>query len=243
MSAARLDKYLALSGERTRSEAGRLIRAGRVTVNGTPVRDPSVKVADGDEVALDGHAVKDSAFQYYLFYKPAGVLTAARDSRARTVMDLLPEAFARRDVLPVGRLDKDTTGLLVLTNDGALAHSLIDPRRHVWKRYEARVVGRLDEEDVTAFAQGMQLSDFTAKPANLAILQVGDEESLGAVELREGKYHQVKRMFASRGHEVLALHRPAFGPLKLDDGMQPGAWRELTDEETAALRAAVQTKA
>ena len=241
MAATRLDKYLAQSGERTRSEAVRAVRSGQVCVNGAVVRDPAVKLREGDSVTLSGAAIGDDALQYYLFYKPAGVLTAARDSRAQTVMDLLPESFSRRKVLPVGRLDKDTTGLLLLTNDGALAHSLLDPKRHVWKRYIARVEGRLTAADVQAFAQGMELSDFTAKPARLTILEAQDTESLGETEVREGKFHQVKRMFGARGHEVLSLHRAAFGPLTIPEGMQPGDFIKLTEEQLNQLRAAVQT--
>ena len=239
MSAVRLDKYLAQSGERSRSEAVKAIRAGQVRINGTPVRDPSAKVGDGDTVTLAGEAVADSALQYYLFYKPSGVLTAARDRKAQTVMDLLPEAFSRRDVLPVGRLDKDTTGLLLLTNDGALAHSLLDPKRHVWKTYIAKVSGKLDGEDVSAFEAGIELSDFTAKPAKLRIVEAAAEESLAEVEVHEGKFHQVKRMFGARGHEVLALHRASFGPLTISQTMQPGDYQPLTAEQLRLLREAV----
>lgn len=235
----RLDKFLALSGERSRSEAARAVRAGQVCVNGLMARDPAMKVSEEAEVTLNGVLVRDQTYQYYMVFKPAGVLTAARDSRARTVMALLPEAFLKRKVLPVGRLDKDTTGLLLLTNDGALAHALLDPKRHVWKRYIAVVEGCLDEADAEAFAAGMQLSDFVAKPAALKILRADAEESEAAVELREGKFHQVKRMFSARGHEVKTLHRAAFGPLSLPDGMQAGEWRELTQEQVAALKAAV----
>jgi len=240
MAAVRLDKYLAQSGQRTRSEAVRAVRAGQVRVNGQVLRDPAAKVQDGDEVTLMGEIIGDDALQYFLLYKPSGVLTAARDSRAQTVMDLLPEALSRRKVLPVGRLDKDTTGLLILTNDGALAHSLLDPKRHVWKRYIATVEGRLTEADVLAFEQGIALSDFEAKPAGLTIVEAGDETSIGEVRVREGKFHQVKRMFGSRGHEVLKLHRAAFGPLTLPDGMQPGDYCKLTDEQVQLLRDAVQ---
>ena len=240
MAAVRLDKYLAQSGQRTRSEAVRAVRAGQVRVNGQVLRDPAAKVQEGDEVTLMGEIIGDDALQYFLLYKPSGVLTAARDSRAQTVMDLLPEALSRRKVLPVGRLDKDTTGLLILTNDGALAHSLLDPKRHVWKRYIATVEGRLTEADVLAFEQGIALSDFEAKPAGLTIVEAGDETSIGEVRVREGKFHQVKRMFGSRGHEVIKLHRAAFGPLTLPDGMQPGDYCKLTDEQVQLLRDAVQ---
>lgn len=240
MSGVRLDRYLAQSGERTRSEAVRAIRAGLAAINGAAVRDPAVKVGQGDSVTLAGAPVGDSALQYYMLHKPAGVLTAARDRRAQTVMDLVPEALSRRKVLPVGRLDKDTTGLLLLTNDGALAHALLAPGRHVWKRYVARVTGRLDGEDAAAFAAGLSLEDFTALPATLTILRADEAFSEAGVEVREGKYHQIKRMFSARGHEVVALHREAFGPLTLPGSLPPGGLRELAPEEVAAIRRAVR---
>ena len=236
----RLDKFLSQSGERSRSEAVKAVRSGQVRVNGQPVRDPALKINETDTVTLAGETVGDSALQYYLFYKPAGVLTAARDKHAQTVMNLVPEAFRRRDVLPVGRLDKDTTGLLILTNDGALAHALLDPKRHVWKRYIATVEGRLDDEDIRAFAQGIDLGEFVAKPAELTILEAGDTESRAQVQVREGKFHQVKRMFGARGHEVTRLHRAAFGPLTIPEGMQEGEHQPLTDEQVQLLRNAIQ---
>ena len=236
----RLDRFLSQSGERTRSEAVRAIRSGQVCVNGQPVRDPGQKIGEADAVTLAGQAVADDALQYYLLYKPAGVLTAARDSHAQTVMDLLPQALRRRKVLPVGRLDKDTTGLLLLTNDGALAHALLDPKRHVWKRYLATVEGRLDQEDVAAFAGGVTLKDFTAKPAVLRILSANGQESRAEVEVREGKFHQVRRMFGARGHEVTALHRACFGPLSLPQHLKPGEHIRLTQEQVDLLRQAVQ---
>jgi len=239
----RLDKFLSQSGERSRSEAVKAVRSGQVRVNGAPVRDPATKINETDVVTLAGETVGDDAMQYYLFYKPSGVLTAARDSRAETVMDLLPEALSRRKVLPVGRLDKDTTGLLLLTNDGVLAHSLLDPKRHVWKRYIATVEGRLDEADVLAFAEGIPLKDFTAKPAQLRILDAGESQSRAEVEVREGKFHQVKRMFGARGHEVTALHRASFGPLTIPEGMQVGEHIRLSEEQVELLRRAVQTAA
>lgn len=239
MSAVRLDKYLAQSGERTRSQAVRAIRDGLARINGTTVRDPAAKVGEGDEVTLAGEPVYDEALQYYMLHKPAGVLTAARDGRAQTVMDLVPPALLHRRVLPVGRLDKDTTGILILTNDGALAHALLAPGRHVWKRYVACVTGQLDGEDTAAFAAGVPLSDFTALPATLTILCADESESRAVVEVREGKYHQIKRMFSARGHEVTALHRASFGPLELPDDLPPGGLRRLSADEVAALRAAV----
>ena len=227
----RLDKFLSQSGERSRSEAVKAVRAGQVRVNGAPVRDPSLKINETDTVTLAGETVGDDAMQYYLFYKPSGVLTAARDSRAQTVMDLLPEALSRRKVLPVGRLDKDTTGLLLLTNDGVLAHSLLDPKRHVWKRYIATVEGKLDENDVKAFEEGIPLKDFTAKPARLEI--DADDPGKVFVEIAEGKFHQVKRMCERAGKNVVYLKRVAIGDLQLDETLEPGKVRELSREELA----------
>lgn len=239
MAAVRLDKFLAQSGERTRSEAVRLIRQGKVQVNGVCQRDPAAKVGESDVITLAGETIGDDALQYYLLYKPSGVLTAARDSHAQTVMDLLPENLSRRKVLPVGRLDKDTTGLLVLTNDGALAHSLLDPKRHVWKRYAATVEGKLTQDDVAAFEAGIPLRDFTAQPAKLTILEAADDFSTAEVEVHEGKFHQVKRMFGARGHEVVKLHRASFGPLTIPEGMQAGDYVRLTDEQVQMLRDAI----
>ncbi len=239
MAAIRLDKLLAQSGERSRSDAAKLVRAGCVTVDGQPVRDPAAKAdAELSRVLLNGQAVTDEAYRYYLFHKPAGVLTAARDRSAQTVMDLVPPALAKRDVLPVGRLDKDTTGLLLLTNDGELAHRLLSPKRHVWKEYLVAVDGPLTTQDVEAFACGMELSDFTAKPAELTVLSTAPDGAQAVVRLAEGKFHQVKRMFAARGRNVLTLHRQAFGPLKLD--VPEGTHRPLTEEEIAALHLAAQ---
>lgn len=239
MALIRLDKLLSQTGERSRSEAAALIRAGCVRVDETPARDPAAKVnAALNHVWLNGAPVWDQPFQYILLHKPAGVLTAARDARAQTVMDLVPEALRRREVLPVGRLDKDTTGLLLLTNDGELAHRLLSPKRHVWKTYLATVSGMLTAADTDAFAAGMVLSDFTAKPAELEICSAATDQSQALVRLCEGKFHQVKRMFQACGHEVLTLHRAAFGPLTLD--LAPGEHRPLRENELSALRLAAQ---
>lgn len=232
----RLDKYLALDGERSRSEAGKAIRKGCVRVNDAVVRDPSAKVSQEDEVSFSGEIIQNQTHQYIMLHKPAGVLTAARDKHAATVMDLLPGALAKRKVLPVGRLDKDTTGLLLLTNDGALAHRLLAPKSHVWKKYVVTVEGTLDDEDIAAFANGIQLADFVAVPAVLHICTAAEDISAAMVEIREGKFHQVKRMFGSRGHEVLKLHRSTFGSLALPDDLAQGEYRPLTDVELAELK-------
>lgn len=240
----RLDQYLAASGEHSRSQATHLIRSGLVQVNGIAQRNPGYKLnPEESAITLQGQPVVDQRLQYCMLHKPAGVLTSARDAHAPTVMDLLPPALARRKVLPAGRLDKDTTGLLLLTNDGALAHRLLSPRWHVPKEYHAWVEGCLTDKAVQAFAQGIPLGDFTAMPATLCILQAGASQSLGKVWLEEGKYHQVKRMFAALGHPVLSLHRAAFGPLRLPADLPAGAYRPLTGEELSALRQATESPA
>ncbi len=244
MARIRLDKLLAQSGERTRSDAARLLRQGLVRVNGAPQRDPGFKAdPERDEITLSGEPVGEERFQYVLLHKPAGLLTAARDARAATVMSLVPEALQRRSVLPVGRLDKDTTGLLLLTNDGELAHRLLSPKRHVRKEYHALVEGRLCQLDVETFARGVPLKDFTALPAEMEIVEAGDDQSKAVVWLAEGKFHQVKRMFGAVHHPVVALHRVAFGPLRLPAGLGPGEYRALTPSEIQALRQAAGMEA
>ena len=166
-----------------------------------------------------------------MLHKPAGLLTAARDKKQPTVMDLLPEVYGAIGCMPVGRLDKDTTGLLLLTTDGELNHRLLSPGRHVDKTYLAQVDGPLEARHVAAFAAGLSLSDFDAQPSELVILG----PQTGRVTVHEGKFHQIKRMFSAVGREVTKLHRESFGSLTLDPALPEGAWRELTDAELAAL--------
>ena len=237
MALFRLDKILSQSGERSRSEAAKLIRAGLVSVDGATVRNPAHKAdAAQNAVLLNGRRIEDAPFQYVMLHKPPGIVTAARDRSAPTVMDLLPQAMRTRDVMPVGRLDKDTSGLLLLTSDGTLAHRLLAPKTHVWKEYLATVEGRLTAADAQAFAQGINLGDFQTLPAELAIESAAADESRASVRLREGKFHQVKRMFEALGHPVTALHRGAFGPLRLD--IAQGEYRALRPAEMEALYAA-----
>lgn len=236
----RLDKYLAAAAGLSRSQARETIRAGRVTVDGRPQRNADMKPGEGAAVLLDGKALFLRTALHLMLNKPAGILTAARDSRERTVMDLLPESALSSQCMPVGRLDKDSEGLLLLTTDGELAHRLLSPRRGIQKTYEARVEGELDREDVAAFQAGIRLSDFTALPAKLQILRAGTETSLGLVTIHEGKHRQVRRMFGSLGHEVISLKRTSFGPLPLDPSLNPGQHRELREEEVALLREAVR---
>ena len=239
MALIRLDKLLSQSGERSRSEAVKLIRAGRVTVDGIAVQNPAYKVDTAQTaVALDGQPLRDAPYQTVMLHKPAGVVCAVRDRADTTVMDLLPKAMRLRDVMPVGRLDKDTTGLLLLTSDGTLAHRLLSPKAHVWKEYRATVDGRLTQKDVQAFKQGVPLRDFTALPAELVIESASQTESRAIVRIREGKFHQVKRMFGALDLQVTALERRAFGPLTLD--IPQGEYRLVTPHELEALYTAVQ---
>ena len=232
----RLDRWLVTLGVGSRSEVQRMIRRGAVTVNGLPVTDPAFS-CDPDACALTLHGVPVDGrlVRHVMLHKPAGMLTAARDRKQPTVMDLLPPVYAAIGCMPVGRLDKDTTGLLLLTCDGEMNHRLLAPGRHVDKTYLAEVDGPLTEVEVGAFARGLTLSDFTAAPAQLEILSSG-ERSLARVTVHEGKFHQVKRMFSAVGREVTQLHRERFGLLRLDEALAPGAWRELTEEELRALR-------
>lgn len=232
----RLDRWLVTLGVGSRSEVQRMLRRGAVTVNGLPVTDPAF-FCDPDACALTLHGapMDGRLVRHVMLHKPAGLLTAARDRKQPTVMDLLPPVYAAIGCMPVGRLDKDTTGLLLLTCDGEMNHRLLAPGRHVDKTYLAEVDGPLTEAEVRAFAQGLTLSDFTAAPARLEILSSG-ESSLARVTVHEGKFHQVKRMFSAVGREVTQLHRERFGSLRLDETLAPGAWRELTEEELRALR-------
>ena len=229
----RLDKIIANRGVATRREVKELVRQGRVLVNGIPAASPEQKFSmESDVITVDGIAVTTERYCYLLLHKPAGVLSATEDSRQPTVLDLLPEQ-RRHGLSPVGRLDKDTEGLLLLTDDGELTHRLLSPRYHVDKVYYARVDGTPDESDVSAFAAGLALPDgLQCMPAILEPL--GEGECL--VTLREGKFHQVKRMLAARGKPVLYLKRLSMGPLHLDPALPSGSARALTEEELSALR-------
>ena len=234
MPKERLDKLLASTGRWSRSEVKRLVREGRVLADGSIASSAEEKY-DAETVALavDGVAVRLREYVYIMLNKPAGVLSATEDGRGKTVLDLLPEEYRKRGLFPVGRLDKDTEGLLLLTDDGALAHALLSPKKHVDKLYFARVEGVLDDADRAAFEEGMMLGDgLHCLPAGLEI--VAPDEAL--VTLREGKFHQIKRMFAARGKPVAYLKRLAMGPLTLDEKLAPGAWRELTDAEEKMLQ-------
>ncbi len=230
----RLDKLLSALGIATRSQCRDFLRTGRLTLLGVPCKDPALEVAENSPLMLDGKPLDTRTRRCLMLHKPSGYLTADEDRRWPTVMELLPPIYRALECMPIGRLDKDTTGILLFTTDGQLAHRLISPKRHVAKVYEAQVEGELDDADVRAFAAGIPLKDFTALPAVLSIVSPG----CGRVTVYEGKYHQVKRMFGARGKPVTALHRLSFGPMELDAALPPGGYRELTPEEVAALYAA-----
>ena len=235
----RLDRWLATLGVGSRSEVKTWIRSGEVAVQGRIIRDSALSFdTEKDTLTLRGKPLDGRVMRHVMMHKPAGVLTAARDPKQPTVMDLLPEVYRRIGCMPVGRLDKDTTGILIFTCDGEMNHRLLSPGRHVDKVYRALTEGKLGPDAAELFASGMDLGDFTAQPAKLEILRAGEESSLAEVTVAEGKFHQVKRMFSAAGHEVLELHRRVFGPLELDPALREGEWRELTAAELAALRQA-----
>lgn len=238
----RLDKYLADMGLGTRSEVKQAVRKGRVQVNGQTVREPEYKTeTETDQVWFNGQPAAYREYEYYMLNKPAGVISASEDPRERCVVDLI-ESRKRKDLFPVGRLDKDTEGLLLITNDGALAHRLLSPKSHVDKCYYARVQGLVTEEDVKKFLAGVDIG--TAKqpertaPGRLQILDADESSGVSRIRLviQEGKYHQVKRMFAAVGKKVCYLRRESMGSLVLDAGLKPGEYRKLTDEELRELR-------
>lgn len=233
----RLDRMLAEAGTGTRREVRALVKQGRVTVNGATERDPGRPVRPGvDQVVLDGRPVASGPAGpvSLMLNKPAGVITATRDEVARTVLDLLPAGLARR-VVPAGRLDKDTEGLLILTEDGQLCHRLISPRHGVEKEYWVQLDGELDPRLVDAFAAGVRLDDgYVTLPARLMV-ERPEPPATARVVVTEGKYHQIKRMFAAFGLRVTALRRLRIGSLWLDPALGPGEFRPLRQEETELL--------
>lgn len=231
---SRIDKLLALTGI-GRSEAKKLISSGRVAINGAVTRDSGAKCAP-EALTLDGNPLFIETEVYLMLHKPAGVVTATEDKRFPTVISLLPEKYQRRKIGPVGRLDRDVTGLVLLTTDGELAHRLISPRWKAEKTYRAVCEGKLTDADIAAFASGMELSDFTAKPAKLEILSADDGQSIADATLTEGKFHQVKRMFAAVGHPLTKLHRLRIGCVTLDEALAEGEYRLLTEEEIEGLK-------
>lgn len=235
----RLDKLVAAGAGLSRKDAGEAIRRGRVTLEGTIVRKPETKADPDGDIRLDGKPVRYEKYVYYMMNKPAGYLSAREDRGGPTVFDILPDWVRRRDLGTVGRLDKDTEGLLLFTDNGELNHRLTSPRYHQPKQYLALLDAPAVLEDGEVFAAGIELSDFTAMPAQLVI---GEDPKRCLLTIGEGKFHQVKRMFAARGKNVVYLKRLTMGPIALDECLQPGAVRALTPQEADALLAAARLK-
>ena len=219
-----------------------MLKAGRVTVNGKKEKSAKLQInEERDEIRFDGQVLEYEEFVYYMMNKPQGVISATEDSKHRTVLDLLDDIARTKEVFPVGRLDIDTHGLLLLTNDGQLAHALLSPKRHVDKTYLAQVEGIMTQEDVETFVKGIPLKDFTCQPAKLELVSLDSvkNQSLVRVTIAEGKFHQVKRMVAYCGKEVVDLQRLTMGTLILDENLKRGEWRRLTKEELENLLASI----
>lgn len=237
----RLDKVLSNMGYGSRAELKKIVRQGGISVNGSPAKDPGMHVDPyQDAIEIEGEQILYRDYVYLMLHKPPGVVSATEDKRDRTVLDLLDKSYLVYEPFPVGRLDKDTEGLLLLTNDGKLAHELLSPRKHVPKTYEANVAGRVAAEDITLFSQGVTLDDgYVTLPAELKLLSVEEHEdgplSRISLTIHEGKFHQVKRMFEAVGKKVVYLKRVRMGELKLDESLPIGAYRELTTDELAIL--------
>lgn len=239
MDLGRLDKILCGMALLTRSDARSAIKSGRVTVDGAVEKDCGRRLRGDEEICLDGRVLSGRGARYIMLNKPAGVVSST-DDRDKTVLSLLPENMAR-GLFPVGRLDKDVTGLVILTDDGDFCHRVTSPRHHVTKIYEAVASQPLDENDAAAFAGGLTLKDGTV--CRSAVLNIdGGEKRRCTVEISEGMYHQVKRMFASRGKPLESLRRIAVGGLVLDELLPEGAWRSLSPEEVETVFTQITTK-
>ena len=244
MKKIRLDKYLSDHTEWTRSQIKKKVASGLVKVQDAVIRDAGYKVSAEDVIEMEGQRICGQQYQYLLFHKPAGIVSATEDTREETVLDAVRRGgfagegevpFLAKDLFPMGRLDKDTEGLLLITNDGELAHRLLSPKKHVDKVYYAKVQGKVDESDVKAFADGVDIGDDTpAKSADLRILKSGEESEI-ELTITEGRFHQVKRMFHAVGKEVIYLKRLSMGSLALDKTLTKGEYRSLTEEEIKKL--------
>ncbi len=256
----RLDKYLSDMGVATRSESKKIIKAGRITVDNEVITDPAFHVSESNDVSVDGNSLSYQKHIYYMLNKPQGVITATKDNSKKTILDLINNEDKIRELFPVGRLDKDTEGLLLITDDGALAHELLSPKKHVDKTYFAIVTGEVTAEDIDAFAGGLEIDGGDICKPSLLIVEstiplselseeyrkkfppksekkLAPEDTLSFIRItiHEGMYHQIKRMCMRRGHEVLYLKRLTMGPLPLDESLSLGEYRPLTEEEIASL--------
>ena len=238
----RLDNFLVACAVGSRTEVKNLLKAGRVMVNGKKEKSAKLQIdEERDEIRFDGQVLEYEEFVYYMMNKPKGVISATEDPKHRTVLDLLDDIALSKEVFPVGRLDMDTHGLLLLTNDGQLAHALLSPKRHVDKTYLAQVKGIMTQEDVETFAKGIPLKDFTCQPAKLELVSIETEKNQSQIRvtIAEGKFHQIKRMVGYCGKEVVDLQRLTMGTLVLDENLQRGEWRRLTKEELEVLLASI----
>lgn len=233
--AERLDKFLSSQNICSRKDAARLAKKGEITVNGEPIKDTAVKIdPDTDEIAVGGEVVSYRKYVYIMMNKPAGVLSATEDSRAETVIDLLPPELYRRGLFPAGRLDKDTTGLMIITDDGDFAHKMLAPKSHVYKLYMAKTRRPITDDDIAAFEKGIEQGGKQFAPARLWSETI-DGTEYAMTEIREGKFHQVKRMFQAVGNEVLTLKRLRIGGLWLDENLPEGCARFLTETEKQTI--------
>lgn len=233
----RLDKFLAEAGLGSRKEVKQLIKKGQITVNQQLEKSDKTQIdPEKDAIAFQGEMLHYQEFYYYLLHKPAGVVSATEDARDRTVMALFSMTDFRSDLFPVGRLDKDTEGLLLITNDGKLAHDLLSPKKHVEKEYFAEVRGVMTSEDQKRFVEGMPLDGDMTLPAELVIDETTEETSKVRIVLHEGKFHQVKRMVKACGKEVTYLKRIRMGKLTLPENLAKGGYRQLSEEELAMLK-------
>lgn len=237
MAKIRIDKLLSNMGCGSRSEIKKAAKLGLIRLNNSIEKDTS-KIIDTEKdiIFFEDEIIKYQQYVYLLMNKPPGVISATFDNLHPTVIDLIPERYQMYDVFPVGRLDKDTEGLLVLTNDGKFAHDLLSPKKHIDKKYYAEVDGALSELEIQIFSRGITLDDgYTTMPAQLDILSTDQEKSSCVVVIQEGKFHQVKRMFSEVGRKVLFLKRIQMGQLKLDPALAPGESRELDKAEQSLL--------
>ncbi|WP_078391990.1 pseudouridine synthase [Shouchella patagoniensis] len=228
----RIDKLLADAGYGTRSELKKALKKGVVYVDEQQVKDPKTRVNPNQRITFKGIQVHYQEHVYLMLNKPKGVISATKDRVHQTVIDLIAKEWGHMDVFPIGRLDKDTEGLLLLTTDGGFSHDLMSPKKHVRKTYRALVEGSVTEEDIASFRQGVKLADgYVTKTAQLKVEKVDEKQSIITVEITEGKYHQVKRMFEAVGKRVIELERLQIGGLKLDQTLKRGEFRELSEEE------------
>lgn len=234
----RLDKILANSGYGSRKDVKKLIKSGLIEIDGEKVKSSNVQVdINKNKITIKSEPLIYKKYIYLMMNKPDGVVSATFDNFDETVVDLLEEYHASFNPFPVGRLDKDTVGLLILTNDGELSHRMISPKWHVDKVYYAEINKAVDDNDIKAFEEGIEIDDgYKCMPAKLNILSADSNGSRVMVTIQEGKFHQVKRMFLARNKEVVYLKRVSFGPIQLDESIEEGAYRELTEEELRVLK-------